>query len=48
MVKKIIYRYGHIIAAFAFAFVSINANRHCVGFLHDPKMPESAKKFRKF
>ncbi len=48
MVKKIICRYGHLITAFAFMFVSISVNRVCAGILHDPKMPEDSKKFRKF
>ncbi len=48
MLKRLFYKYGHLITAFAFTFVSVNANRICITLLHDPKKPEAMKKFRKF
>ncbi len=46
--KKFIYRYGHIISAFAL-FVTVSAaNRACVLIAHEPELPEAAQKLRKF
>ncbi len=47
MVKKLFIKYGHLVTSFAFLFTAISVNQ-CVLFLHDPKIPESARKFRKF
>ncbi len=47
MLKKLFFKYGHVIRSFAFLFATISVN-NCPMFLHDPKIPESAKKFRKF
>lgn len=48
MFNKLFSKYGHVITSFAFLVVSYSANRFCFSILHDPKMPENAKKFRKF
>lgn len=42
------YRFGGVIAAFALVITTLNVNSTCVYFAHQPKLPESAKKLRKF
>ena len=46
--KKLLLKYGNLLTAFAFIMASYGANRNCVYILHQPKLPESAKKLRKF
>lgn len=46
--KKIIYKYGHVISGFALFMTTMAANRECVAILHEPELPKSAKKLRKF
>lgn len=45
--KKFICRYGHIFAAFALMFTAYGSSRCCDWLLHQPEMPESAKKYRR-
>lgn len=47
MLKKLFLKHGRIITSFALLFTAISVN-NCPMFLHDPKVPETAKKFRKF
>lgn len=46
--KKIVIKYGHILSAFALVITTMASSRTCASILHEPKLPESAKKLRKF
>lgn len=46
--KKFVMKYGHILSAFALVITTVAANRHCGFILHEPELPASAKKLRKF
>lgn len=46
--KKVIYKYSHILLAFALFMTTTAINRNCVSILHEPELPKSAKKLRKF
>ena len=46
--KKFIMKYGHIFTALAVVVTAYSANRCCAYFYHQPKLPASAKKLRKF
>lgn len=46
--KKLFLKYGGFLAAFAMVVATINANTACVFIMHQDKMPESAKRLRKF
>ena len=46
--KKFISRYGSWLAAFALVVTTVTANSACIFFTHQEKMPETAKKLRKF
>lgn len=48
MLKKFVLKYGHVVTAFSFFVTSYGVNRICKTFLHDPEIPENAKKLRKF
>lgn len=47
-VKKFAFRFGGTFAALAVMITAVNANSCCAWFTHQEKMPESAKKLRKF
>ncbi|MDR0923418.1 MAG: cyclic lactone autoinducer peptide [Hungatella sp.] len=46
--KKILCKYGHIIAALALVTASLTTNMACGSIYYQPKAPESAKKLKKF
>lgn len=46
--RKIVMKYAGIFAAFALAVTTLSVNSTCLVTLHQPKLPESAKKLRKF
>ena len=46
--KEIIYSIGGIIATLAVTLTAINVNTTCLFYAHQPKLPNSSKKFRKF
>jgi cyclic lactone autoinducer peptide len=46
--KKITIRFGGILASLALMITSLNVNTTCMLIAHQPKMPEEAKKLRKF
>ena len=46
--KKFIYKYASVLAALALVVTTVNANSTCYFVMHQDKMPESAKKLRKF
>ncbi|MEG2429222.1 MAG: cyclic lactone autoinducer peptide [Oscillospiraceae bacterium] len=46
--KKVVKKYAGAIAGLALMVTSLNANSTCIFYLHQPKMPENAKKLRKF
>ncbi|MFV0499068.1 MAG: cyclic lactone autoinducer peptide [Bacilli bacterium] len=46
--KKFIYKYSHVISSFALVMTTLIANRTCTYVFHQPELPESAKKLRKF
>lgn len=46
--KKFLSKYGHIVCAFALVMTTYAANRSCVYIFHQPKLPDSAKRLRKF
>lgn len=48
MLKKFVLKYGHLVTTFAFFVTTYGVGRICRTFFHDPKVPESAKKLRKF
>ncbi|NCC15916.1 MAG: cyclic lactone autoinducer peptide [Clostridia bacterium] len=46
--KKFLAKYGHVVATFAFVMTTYVANRNCGYIFHQPKLPETAKRLRKF
>lgn len=46
--KNTIVKYGSVIAAFAFVFVSIAANSSCFAPYYEPEEPAGLDKFKKF
>ena len=46
--KKFIVKYGHILSAFALVVTTFASNRTCYLILYERKLPESAKRLRKF
>lgn len=46
--KRIFQKYGGFLAALAIVVTSMNANSACVCIMHQDKLPEDAKKLRKF
>lgn len=48
ILKKIIIRFSGIIASLALMVTSMNVNSVCILLAHQPKLPESANKLRKF
>ena len=46
--KKFIVKYGHILSAFALVVTTFASNRTCNYILYERKLPESAKRLRKF
>ena len=47
-VKKLIVKYGAVIASCAFAFVAISANTSCLFPFYEPEEPEGLQNFKKF
>lgn len=48
LLKTSIVKYGSVIAACAFAFVTITANSSCVMPYYEPEEPKGLEKFKKF
>lgn len=46
--KNFIVKYGHILSAFALVVTTFASNRTCGFILYERKLPESAKRLRKF
>ncbi|MCM1227867.1 MAG: cyclic lactone autoinducer peptide [Clostridium sp.] len=46
--KKIISKYSGIFAALALVFTTLTVNSACTWMTHQEKLPEAAKKLRKF
>ena len=46
--KKLMKRYGHLVGAFAMAMSTSAALTPCILIFHQPALPESVKKLRKF
>ena len=46
--KKLIVKYGAVIASCAFAFVTISANSSCLFPFYEPEEPEGLESFKKF
>ena len=47
-VKKFLYKYASVFAALALVITTVNANSTCYCVMHQDRMPESAKKLRRF
>ena len=46
--KKLLTKYGSILAAFALVVTTMTMNSTCIFVTHQEKLPEAAKKLRKF
>lgn len=46
--KKFLYRYAGMLAALALVITTATTNSTCICLMHQDKLPESAKKLRKF
>ncbi len=46
--KNFLCKYGHVISSFAFMVTVLSAQKNCGFMLHQPEMPDSARRFRKF
>lgn len=46
--KKYIYQIATAVASLALMVTAFNVNSACMMFVHQPKLPESAKCLRKF
>lgn len=46
--KKLTEKSSSVIANVALKVTSMNVNSACMCFVHQPKLPETAKKLRKF
>lgn len=47
-VKKFITKYGSWLASMALVVTAFTANSACIFFMHQDKLPESAKRLRRF
>ncbi len=41
MLKKLFFKYGHLIISFAIIVATYGSERICYSILHDPKKPKS-------
>lgn len=46
--KTLIFKLCGALAHFALLITALNVNTNCIAFIHQPKLPEDAKKLRKF
>lgn len=46
--KRFLYSLGGIVASFAVVVTTLSANTACLYIMHQPELPDSAKKLRKF
>ena len=46
--KSLIYKFGTALACLALCITSLNVNTTCMLFVHQPKLPNNAKKLRIF
>ena len=46
--ERVLYLIGSAVASFALMITSLNINTTCMFIAHQPKLPDSAKKLRKF
>jgi cyclic lactone autoinducer peptide len=47
-IKKFIMRYGSFIASLAILVTKMNVSSNCFFYVHQPKLPEGAKRLRNF
>jgi cyclic lactone autoinducer peptide len=47
-IKKYIMKYSSVIAGLAILVTKMNVSSNCLFVLHQPKLPEGAKKLRNF
>lgn len=45
--KKVVLKFGGILASLALMVTSMNVNTTCIFLAHQPKLPEGAEKLRK-
>ncbi len=46
--KKLLIKIGTSLASVALMVTSLNVNTACMLFVHQPKLPDNARKLRKF
>lgn len=46
--KKIVMKYAYLLSSLALVFTTFASNRSCTAILYEEKLPETAKKLRKF
>ncbi len=46
--KNFMYSLGGVVASLALMITTLNVNTTCLYMAHQPKLPDSAKKLRKF
>lgn len=46
--KKLLYTLGSLVSSFALMITALNVNTTCAFIAHQPEVPDSAKKLRKF
>ena len=48
IMKKFMYKYGHLITSFAFIVTTMSMNKNCTFIYHQAELPETAKRLRNF
>ncbi|WP_278321359.1 cyclic lactone autoinducer peptide [Lacrimispora amygdalina] len=48
IIELLFFKLVKIIASLALSFTSLNMNLACMLFIHQPKLPDNAKKLRRF
>jgi len=48
ILKKLLYSLGGIVASFAVMVTTMSVNTTCLYIMHQPELPESTKKLRRF
>ncbi|MGF7060658.1 cyclic lactone autoinducer peptide [Brassicibacter mesophilus] len=46
--NRMIFKFGSTLASLALLVTALNVNTTCMMFVHQPKLPDSAKKLRQF
>lgn len=47
-IKNLIFKFGSLVAGLALLVTTLNVNTTCAWLVYQPKLPEGAKKLRKF